>query len=192
MATIPCICPPTDGEKRHPDGDRVEFKARLGLTEGRAVRLLATDGIDTDDPAARGALVLAKLVEGYLLFGIESWTLVDESGKPIPVSHTNIRRLVIDNDAVAEPLGDVADDLYGEAVILPLLVRASKSQPDTQTPSTPNPQPESTSPPTDSLTPLRRPSKRSSTTTTPTGAIGTTTSSPAGGSNSSQSSASAA
>lgn len=193
MATIDCICPPkADGEARHAN-DTVTFKASLGFVEATAIRKKMTWGaVESDDDQARGALALAYLVEAYLLFGIESWTLVDAKGKPVPVSHAAIREHILSNPLVAGVLGDEADELYNEVILLPLLARGSTSSPATPTRSTPSPAPESTSAPTASPTPLRKPSKRSSTTTSPTAATATISGSPDGDSSSSPNSASAA
>jgi hypothetical protein len=183
---IDCICPArADGEPRHADGDRVTLRETLDFRSVTAIRhgisLLEADGSE----AMHAAEVLAVLTEGYVIYGIESWTLADEKGKPVPVSRAAIREHILSRVDVASVVGDAADELYGEKVLLPLLVRASKSSPTTPTEP-------STSVRTDSPERRPRPSKRSSTTTSPTDGTGTITSLRDGGSNSSRSSVSVA
>jgi hypothetical protein len=179
---IDCICPGED--VRHPDGDTITLKDKLGFVEATAIRKSMTF-VESDDESARAAEILATLVESYVLFGVKSWTLQDERGKPIPVGHTAIRDHLLSNMEAASIVGDVADDLYKAVVLLPLVLKASRSSPPSQTNG-------STSRPTALSQRRRRPSKRSSTSTSPTGGIETTSSSLDGVSNSSQSSVSAA
>jgi hypothetical protein len=176
--TIPCPCPGTPH-----DGDVVTLRDRLGFLEATAVRkgvmLAGGDGpMATEDR-------LAKAVEGFVLLGVVAWSLVDEEGKPVPVSKVAIAERLLTHDEAAFEVGEAADDLYAAAVLLPLLNGASKSS--RTTPTEP-----STSPTTGSSpTPLKR-SSRSSTSSTPTDDTATTSSSPGGDSSSSPSSASAA
>jgi hypothetical protein len=181
---IDCICPPREGESRHPAGDVVSLRVTLDFRSVTAIRhgisLRENDGSDLYP-----AEVLAVLTEGYVLYGIESWTLTDEKGKPLELSRAAIREQILARVDVAATVGDAADDLYGKAVLLPLLVRASKSSPPTQTaPSTSVPRPSRARRP--------KPSRRSSTTTTPTDGTATTTGPLAGVSSFSRSSESAA
>jgi hypothetical protein len=183
---IDCVCPPrADGEPRHPDGDTVTLRETLGFREVTAIRhgisFLENDG--TAD--AYAAEVLAVLTEGYVLHGIEAWSLVDEKGKPAEVSRTAIRERILSRVDVASVVGDAADELYGEKVLLPLLVRASKS-------SQPSPTGRSTSPRKGSRASRPTPSSPSSTSTTPTDGTVTTTGPLVGVSSFSQSSESAA
>jgi hypothetical protein len=158
--------------------DTLDFRGVTAIRHG--ISFLENDGSD-----AYTAEVLAVLTEGYVLHGIESWTLVDEAGKPLPVSRAAIRERILARVDVAAGIGDAADELYGEKVLLPLLVRASKSSQPTLTEP-------STSAPKDSQARRPKPSKRSSTTTTPTVVTATTTGWPVGDSSSSPSSESAA
>lgn len=175
---IRCVCPPkATGETRHAT-DRVKLRERLDLSRlliaNKTVRV-----IKAEDPNATVAEILAGLSEVYLYVGIESWTLVDGKGKPLPVTKDNIRERIVANPDVAFPIIDEADDLYTEAVTAPLVAMASSSSPDTSTD-------DSTSPPTGS-TPSKPPSKRYSITTTQTDDIVTMRSSPVGVSSSSPS-----
>lgn len=184
MVTIDCLCPPNArGEVRHPAGDTVTLRERLdfrGALTARNTIVL----VKTDDPDASSAEILAALTEVYLLLGVESWSLVDAKNKPIEVSKAAIREHLLANPEVAMTIGDAADALYSEAVILPLLARAQSSSP-------PSPIGGSTSATTGSSPKRPKPSKRSSITTIPTDAIVTTSDSPGGDFSSSPSSRSA-
>jgi hypothetical protein len=182
---IDCVCPPrADGEPRHPDGDTVTLRETLGFREVTAIRhgisFLENDGTD-----AYAAEVLAVLTEGYVLHGIESWSLTDEKGRPLVVTRTAIRERILARVDVASVVGDAADELYGEKVLLPLLVRASRS-------SQPSPTGRSTFPRRVSRVSRPKPSSPSSTSTTPTDDTVTTTGPLVGVSSFSQSSESAA
>jgi hypothetical protein len=184
MATIDCICPPKgDGETRHPDGDTVSLRERLDFRQALTARN-AFLVLKAEDPDASTAEVLAVLTETYLLLGIESWTVQDARGKPVPVSKAAIRELLLTHPDQAMVVGDEADTLYSEAVISPLVARASNSSPTTptavSTSATSGPSP-------------RRPrrSKPSSTTSSRTAGIVSISPSPDGDSSSWPSSASA-
>lgn len=177
MATIECICPSTpDGQTRHPDGDTVTLRPALdfrsALTVRNAIALLA------DEPGIGDADILAALTERYLFCGIESWTLVDERGKPLPVTRANILDRLLSRPMVAMTVGDEADGLYTEAVVLPLLARRSTSSPGSPTADT-------TSVPSGSSMSPRTRRSPSSTTSTPTDGIETISALPAGDFNSS-------
>jgi hypothetical protein len=173
MAHIECLCPPrADGTARHPDGDEVTLRPVLSFHDAIAIR--NDVGLVTlNDSDATPGEILATLTESYLLFGIERWTLVDEKGKPVPVSKAAIRERLLTNLEAAVVVGEEADGLYAEAVVLPLLLRASKSSP-------PSPTDGPTSATSGSRPRRPKPSSPSSTTTTPTGSIAATTRSPAG------------
>jgi hypothetical protein len=189
---IRCVCPPkADGSPRH-EGDTVTLRDTLGFvatqTARNAVELAKGEARAAGEDHVDAALALALLTEQYLLLGIESWTLVDAKGKPLPVHRTTIRELIEgdDNDDVASLISDEADGLYSKKVMLPLLAKASTSSPPT---------------PTDSTSPTRgngqgkasgKPSKRSSISTIPTADTAGISKSPDGDSSSSRSSASAA
>jgi len=183
---ISCPCPTAGGDLRHPEGDTVVLRDRLDFRQATTIRKAI--GLQSEDGAADPAEILAVMTEWYCLLGIESWTLVDVRGKPVPVSRTSIREQLLDNvDAIDQvtDVADAADGLYMQAVLLPLLVRASKSSPTGQTEP-------STSPPKASTAKSRKPSRPSSITSTPTDDIEATSSSLAGVSSISRSSESAA
>lgn len=176
---IRCICPPKAGVVRHPAGDTVELRERLDFRSA----LIARNTIvllKQEDEDVSSAEILASLTEVYLVAGIRTWSLVDERGKPVEVSKATIRKLMDEHPDVAMDLGDAADELYSEAVILPLVTRAQNSSLSTPTSA-------STSATTGSSRAPRKPLKRSSTTTTPMAGTGMMQASPAGGSSSSQS-----
>jgi hypothetical protein len=180
---IRCVCPDNaDGSPRH-EGDTVTLRDTLGFREVTTIRNLAGQ-VDRDDPLFV-AEILAALSEGYIVFGVAAWTLVDEKGKPLPVDRAAIRDRLLANVEVAADISDAADELYGEKVVLPLLTRASRSSQPSQTESsTSRKKPSSTQPPT--------PLKRSSTGSSRTAGTEKTTTSPDGDFNSSRSSASVA
>jgi hypothetical protein len=185
MATIGCICPaPRDGaSSRHPDGDTVTLRERLDFRQSLTARN-AFLVLKAEDPDASTAEVLAVLTETYLLLGIESWTLEDARGKPVPVSKAAIREMLLSHPDAAMVVGDEADALYSEAIISPLVARALSSSPTTPTSA-------STSATSGPSPKRRRPSKRSSTSTTQTDGIVRISPSPDGDSSSWPSSASA-
>jgi hypothetical protein len=186
--TIKCICPERGGELRHPDGDTVTLRDKLDFHSATTIRKALTL-VENDDPRTRPAEILAVLSEFYVLYGVTSWTLVDDKGKPLPVSHAAIRELLFESPDI-DTIIDAADDLYNAAILLPLLVRAS-----TSSPPKPTPKPDeasSTSAPKDSTPKRPKPSKLSSTSTTQTVVTEATSLSLVGVSNGSLSSESAA
>jgi hypothetical protein len=178
MVTINCLCPANArGEVRHPDGDTVVLRERLdfrsALTARNTIVLLKTE-----DPNVSAAEVLAALTEVYLLLGVESWSIVDAKNHPVEVSKATIREHLLSNPDVAMVVGDAADELYSEAVILPLVARAQSSSPRMRTGG-------STSVTKRSSATRPKRSKPSSITTIPTAATVTTSASPDGDSSSS-------
>jgi hypothetical protein len=176
MAVIDCICPGTP----HPEGDTVTLHStvsfRVAMTMQKAVVVARTERDDDMDTAE----ILAILAESYVRHGIASWTVVDAAGKPVPVSPASVDTYLLPHIDQAMEVAEEADDLYQEAVLLPLLKRGSRS-------SQPTPTTDSMSPSTGSEPEAPTPSKPSSTTTTPTDATGMTSSSPDGASSSSPS-----
>lgn len=186
-ATIACVCPPKpSGEQPH-EQDTITFRDRLDFRSGLAIRHQITLE-KTDDPGLSAGDILAIMSEHYLVHGIESWTLRDAKGKPLPVSRPAIRALLEEHPEAVLDLTDVADDLYREQVLLPLLQRASRSSPPSPRTDSTSATPESSD--TKSPSPKRR--SRSSTSSTQTDDTGTITSLHGGGSRSSQNSATAA
>ncbi len=174
MAVIPCVCPPkADGEPRHPNGDTVKLRPKLDFRSALAARNVIILAKQEDENIGAGEL-LAMLTETYLLLGVESWTLTDGKGKAVPVSRSAIRDLMAEHSDAAMTVGDEADGLYSEAVITPLVARASTYSP-------PTPINGSTSAMSGRSPVPRKPSKRSLTTTTPTDVIETMSASPGGG-----------
>lgn len=163
---IDCPCPARpDGTVRHPDGDTVYFRDKLGWQAASNVKnaavLAQSEGTPLSPPE-----YLTLLTEQYVRLGIESWTLRDETNQPIPVSRGTIEERIFSNVETALTVGDVADGLYMEAVMLPLFQKASTSSPDGPT------EPSTSQPTSSEPAPLKR-SKPSSISTTPTEDIGT-------------------
>ena len=182
--TIPCPCPPKDDGPRH-DSDTITLRDVLDFHRATSITN-GTQFIDNDDPQSRAAEVLAALSEGYVLHGIERWTLRDVSNKPIEVTKANIRKYILNRPDIYPPVVEAADGLYHEAVLLPLVARASNSSPSSPTDEPTSPKPDGEQ--------QKRPkqSKRSSISTIPTGGTETASSSLVGDSSFSQSSESAA
>jgi hypothetical protein len=168
---IKCPCPGTPHE-----GDTVTLADKLSLRAGAAMQyLIATAGSTDRRSQADTAGILS---EAYLLYGITGWTLVDAKAKPIEVSQEAIAEHLLSDYSIAQPIAEVADDLYQDTVIAPLVRRASRQSPPTPTEG-------STSVPPTTL--RQRRSKRSSITTSPTAATAQTSPSPNGDSSLSRS-----
>lgn len=175
---IACVC--TAGH----DTDTVTLRERLDFRAATAIRNSVAFA-KLEDPDIGTGELLAILTEGYLLHGIEAWTLTDEKGKPIAVSKPEIRARLLADPLLAEAIGEAADALYQPAILGPLVNRALTS-------SNTSPTAASTSASRASGTKRPKPPKPSSTTTIQTGGTATITSLPGGVSSSSPSSASAA
>ena len=180
---IRCVCPPkADGTPRH-DHDTVTLREKMDFRSSIAIRnALAVESLGGELPLAD---ILAILAERFILYGIESWSIRDAKNQPVPVSRQAITDLILSDVELATDIADVADDLYRDAVLLPLVQRGQRSSPSTPTTG-------STSPTTTRSTKRRTRSSRSSITTIPTGATETTSSSLDGDSNLSPKSVSAA
>ena len=85
---IACVCPGTPHER-----DTINLRDVMDFVHGKALRYRVQ--LLEDAERADSALVLATLTEGYLLYGIESWTLVDDDGKPLPVNAETIRSALL-------------------------------------------------------------------------------------------------
>jgi len=183
---VDCLCPPSGGAPRHPDGDTITLREKLDFRTAATIQhAISVLRLEEREPQVEE--VLARLTEAYVRYGIASWSLVDEAGAPIPVSPQAVDAYLFSNLTAAMIVGDEADERFSGAILLPLLQRASTSSPATPTTdetSPPTGSPESPAPPT----PLRP----SSTTTTPTDGTATTSRRRAGASRSSPSSASVA
>ena len=182
--TIPCPCPQKDGEPRH-ESDTVTLFDKLDFHRATTITK-AIQFIESDDERTRSAEILATLSEFYVLMGVERWTLRDASNKPVEVTQTAIRANVLERGDIAALVVEAADGLYNEAVLLPLVARASNSSPPSPTES-PTSARRAGSPPKNP-----RPSKPSSISTIPTDGTETTSGPLAGDSSFSQNSETAA
>jgi hypothetical protein len=143
----------------------MDFRSSIAIRNALALES-GGDDIDMAD-------VLAILTERFVLYGIESWTVVDEKNQPVPVSRQTITDLILSDIELATDIGDAADERYREAVMLPLIQRGQTSSPSTPTKrSTSAATTRSTKPPTRS--------SRSSITAIPTAGIERTSDSPDG------------
>ena len=148
---VPC----STGE--HPDGDSVSLRPKLGLAGG----IEAQQTIQAIANGTSASEVTGLLMEVYLKHGVADWTLHAD------FTPDNLRSLLLDDFALAQPVADKADELYYSSVVGPLVAAASRSS--QATPAAP-----STSAPTSLPASPRKPSKSSSTSTTPTDATETT------------------
>jgi hypothetical protein len=173
---INCICPPkADGTPRH-DHDTITLREKMDFRSSIAIRnALALES--GDDGAIDMADILAILTERFILYGVQSWTVVDAKNQPVPVSREAITRLILSDIELATDIGDAADARYRDAVMLPLLQRGQTSSPSTPTNG-------STSRRTGRSTTPRKRSSPSSITAIPTAGTGTTSSAPDGDSSS--------
>jgi hypothetical protein len=158
---VPVACP-CEGTP-HQDGDTVYLHPKLGLAAGIAVQKLIIEANQTEERLSAAELT-GVLAEGYLLHGVAAWTLVDDQGKSLPVDKDTIRKKLLDDFTVGAPVADAADDLYMEAVLLPLVKKVSDSSRSSRTNG-------STSAPKAATRKRQKPSKQSSTTTSQTGVI---------------------
>lgn len=168
---VECPCP----GKPH-DADTVFLRPTLGLQAGVAVQSLLINAHNAEDRLTEAELT-GVLAEGYLLHGVASWTFVDDKGHTIPVTRDTIRTQLLDRFDLGEPVANKADDLYAQALFLPLVKRASASSPV-------SPTAKSTSARNGSTRKHQKRSKRSSTSTSTTAATAEISVSPDGGSNS--------
>jgi hypothetical protein len=178
VAVIECVCPARpDGSIRHPDGDTVNLRMKLDYKAAATVRYTVVLLKEDDGHPATPAEILAAIAEAYLFVGIESWTLTDAKGRPVPVERGTIQAFMDEHLDAAMAVGDEANGIYFKVVMSPLADRASTYSP-------PTPINGSTSA-TNGSSPARpRPSKRSSTTTTRTEDTVKMSASPGGGYNS--------
>ncbi len=171
MAVVECLCPPTAGGVRHPDGDTVTLSPKLEFRALSTIRY-AFIMLKRENPNTSTAETLAMLAETYITVGVESWTVLDAKGKPVEVSSEAVRDIILANYTAATAVGDEADELYSEVVvrdvITPLVQTASPSSP-------PSPIKPSTSAKNSSSPLPQKPSKRSSTITSQMDGIATTT-----------------
>lgn len=175
---IDCVCPGGHAQDTVTLRDKLDFITAASMQ--KSIDMLKADNAD-----ATNEEILATLLEAYVRFGVSAWTLVDVKGEPIPARPSMVERYLLTHVAEAMVVASHAEDLYTEAVLLPLIKAGSTSSP-------PMPTTESTSPETSSPDESHTPSSPSSTTTTQTGGTVTTSRPRGGGSRSSQSSASAA
>ena len=99
-------CP--DGS--HPDGDTVSLHPTLSLEGGTAAM--------QDYAASLGdaSSLTQRWLRTFVRYGAADWTLHDPGGEPWPF---DVERLLSDF-ALSWAVAAKADDLYGEAVLLPL------------------------------------------------------------------------
>lgn len=159
--SIACVCPGAPHER-----DTITLRDRLDFRSAIALRNVAVNA-RVNDPGISTEEIMAILTEGYLLHGVESWTIVDDRGKAIPVSRATIQDRLLAHVMEASEVGNAADTLYAMATIIPLVIAASDYSP-------PTPIDESTSATSAGPSTSRKRSRRSSTSTIPTAGIAKT------------------
>jgi hypothetical protein len=172
---VDCPCP----KEPHEGGDTVTLRPRLDYAAVAAIKYGAAN-VNVEDPDSKWTEVMGVLSEGYILHGVTDWTFVDEHGGKVAVTKGAIRKLLLERPEVAIVVGEKADELYAEQVLLPLAKLGQRS-------SLPTPTAPSTSP-TNGHSP--KPRKRSSpslTASTQTGVTVEATSPLVGASSSSRS-----
>jgi hypothetical protein len=123
---VPCPCPGTP----HSEGDTVSLFPRLGLHAGVIAqrKIIAALERKADDDE-----VVATLMDVFCRGGVAEWTVVDEDGKPVPVTPDTIEVYLIGNYAAGRMVAEKADSLYSGALIDPLLMKVEASFPPTPT-----------------------------------------------------------
>lgn len=122
-----CACPgsPHNGQDGTDDGDYVYLRPVLGYQGGLAV-LAALGRIPL---RADGTMDLGELSVGvsplYIEHGAVGWNFTNGTGETVPFD----AQVLLDDYSLAYPIGERADELYGEAVLRPLVSRTSKSSP---------------------------------------------------------------
>lgn len=119
-----CLCPGAP----HGDGDFAYLKPqadiKVGLAAHSAIFNAGANGAATQEE------IQIALGIAYAWAGISKWDLLDQDGKPLPVSKANVEAL---NWTRIAPLADTASKLYSDEVLAPLVARASKSSPNGRT-----------------------------------------------------------
>ena len=108
MVTIPCPCPVPEGRGSRHESDTVTLRERLGFRQAEAIRNEIAIARQEMGELETGD-VLAILTEGYIIHGVESWTLEDDTGKKIPVSRANVRAYILDRWDIAPGVADAAE-----------------------------------------------------------------------------------
>lgn len=123
--------------------DVITFREKFTDVQGFAIES-AIGFIEETDPDIRPVIVMATLSHWYLLMGIESWTMTDEKGKPLPVTSATIAERVLAFEDVRGAVREPADALYGPQVLVPLVERALRSSRPLQTAPSTSPKPAGT------------------------------------------------
>jgi len=113
-----CRCPGTP----HPDGDTVQLASRVPLGMGTSFMVMVNDGGSKD-------IIIGKMGNLMLQWGIVGWSFVDDAGKPEPLAQpidmALLERLLPFEQGGWE-VAERAMELYQEALMRPLLQLMSK------------------------------------------------------------------
>ena len=105
-----CACP---GQPHGEEGDIIFLLPRPSLACGLAAQAALVE-------AAGNGSFLAQLWQViYVRHGAVAWNLLDERGKPVPF---DVEAILADY-ALGQPVAERADELYGPAVMAPLVAR---------------------------------------------------------------------
>jgi hypothetical protein len=89
---------------------------------------LAANG-DIIQAAGDGSILAAAWKATFVKHGAVGWNLLDEDGDPVDFD-VNV---LLEDYSLSEALADKADDLYGESVMRPLLLRLKNISPNGRT-----------------------------------------------------------
>ncbi len=134
-----CACP----NEPHPDGDVVYLSSTLSLQGGLAAQA------DIIKSAGNGTELAAAWRVSFVRHGATGWNLLDEDGDPVPF---DVDALLSDY-GLAYLVAEKADEVYGDAVMRPLLARLKTTSPSGRTKQPTSPTSGSTP------TPLKRSSR---------------------------------
>jgi hypothetical protein len=112
-----CACP---GQPHGEEGDIVFLAPTPSLACGLAAQA------DMVKAAGDGSFLAQLWQVTYLRHGAVAWNFLDARGKPLPF---DVEAILADY-SIAQPAAEKADELYGEAVMRPLLNRLSTISPD--------------------------------------------------------------
>jgi hypothetical protein len=123
-----CLCANTP----HDDGDFVLLAPQLSLDGG----LSASGALASWDPTQQGhgdrIRLERELGLSMISGGVIGWNFLDDAGKPIPVTPENIVR-ALPWDKGGRIVAERANDLYGPAVLAPLVEALRKLSSNGQT-----------------------------------------------------------
>jgi len=116
IVQIPCYCPRTPH-----DYDTVTLASEVSIPLGTAAAYILQTATHT-------ATTIGELSQVYLHYGVVGWSLLDDTGNPVPVNPDTVRTLLTYDHGGME-VAEAANILYAPKVMRPLLARSAKSSP---------------------------------------------------------------